>query len=82
MSRLPFATAAVLLHPFSLSAGIFSVILTVIHRRLLSYIIHSHYLLGSYPSSLPSSIVIAIIIVHPQFKRNTYLSLLCDWIFL
>ncbi len=47
---------------------------------LPSYVIHSHYLLGSSPSSLPSSIVIAIVIVHPQFKRNTYLSLLRDWI--
>ncbi len=48
------------------------------------YVIHSHYLSGSSPSSLPSSIVviIAIVIVDPQFKRNIYLSLLCDWIFL
>jgi hypothetical protein len=79
---LPFAAAAVLRHPFLLPAGIFSVILAVVLRRLLSYVIHSHYLLGSSPTSLPSSIVIAIVIVHPQFKRNTYLSLLCDWIFL
>ncbi len=28
------------------------------------------------------SIVIVIVIVHHQFKRNIYLSLLCDWIFL
>jgi hypothetical protein len=51
-------------------------------------VIHSHYPPGSSSSSLlsslPSSIivVIAIVIVHPQFKRNTYLYLLFDWIFL
>ncbi len=28
------------------------------------------------------TIAIAIVIVHHQFKRNIYLSLLCDWIFL
>jgi hypothetical protein len=27
-------------------------------------------------------IAVVIVIVHHQFKRNTYLSLLCDWIFL
>jgi hypothetical protein len=29
-----------------------------------------------------TAIIAAIAIVHPLFKRNIYLSLLCDWIFL
>ncbi len=33
-------------------------------------------------SGLPPLFVIVIVIVHHQFKRNIYLSLLCDWNFL
>jgi hypothetical protein len=29
-----------------------------------------------------TNIVVAIVIVRPLFKRNIYLSLLCDWIIL
>jgi hypothetical protein len=31
-------------------------------------------------SSLLNNIAVVVVIVHPLFKRNIYLSLLCDWI--
>ncbi len=37
------------------------------------------YATASQPISLTA---VVIVIVHHQFKRNIYLSLLCDWIFL
>jgi hypothetical protein len=39
------------------------------------------YATASQPIWL-TAVVITIVIVHHQFKRNIYLSLLCDWIFL
>ncbi len=49
----------------------------------LTYVPAYLYATASQPIWL-TAVVIAIVIVnvHHQFKRNIYLSLLCDWIFL
>jgi hypothetical protein len=47
----------------------------------LAYVPAYLYATASQPIWL-TAVVIVIVIVHHQFKRNIYLSLLCDWIFL
>jgi hypothetical protein len=47
----------------------------------LTYVPAYLYVTASQPIWL-TAIIIVIVIVHHQFKRNIYLSLLCDWIFL
>jgi hypothetical protein len=46
----------------------------------LTYVPAYQHTTASQPIWL-TAVVIVIVIVHHQFKRNTYLSLLCDWIF-